>query len=240
MTFGSGTSRILPLHRPDGVGVRPADQEVVRLRGPEDVPELRSRVDRYLAGSAGERVIVGVVGEPGVGRSTVAEDLVEDLGEDAVLVPLDGFHLSNRVLESHVARGRKGAPDTLDACGFAQLVRRLRRQTEEVVYAPEYRRDIDEAVAGAIEIRRSVPVVVVEGSYLLLDQPPWTEVRRCLDATWYVVVDDEVRLARLAGRHQALGLYPAAGRRWAQCQDEDNAGLVRRTRDRAHLLIVTS
>jgi pantothenate kinase len=228
--------------RPQGdrSGAWPPDQEILRLERPEDVQELRALVDRYRAESAGERVIIGIVGEPGVGKSTLAEELVEDLGDDGVLVPLDGFHLSNRILETLVARGRKGAPDTFDACGFVQLVHRLRRQTEEVVYAPEYRGDVDEPVAGAIEIPRSTPVVVLEGSYLLLDQHPWTEVRRCLDAAWYVVVDDEVRLARLAGRHQALGLYPAAGRRWAQCQAEDNARLVRRTRDRAHLLIVTS
>lgn len=83
-------------------------------------------------------------------------------------------------------------------------------------------------------------MVVLGGSYLLLDQASWTEVSRCLDAAWYVVVDDEVRLARLARRHRALGLYPAAGLRWVQCLDQDNASLVRRNRDRAHLLIVTS
>ena len=42
-----------------------------------------------------ERKILGIVGPPGCGKSTLTEALLSLLGESAVVVPMDGYHLAN-------------------------------------------------------------------------------------------------------------------------------------------------
>ena len=97
----------------------------------------------------GERRILGLTGAPGAGKSTVAEQLVTALGPDAaVLVPMDGFHLANEVLIGLGRRDRKGAHDTFDDGGYARLIATLRSQRvdDPVVYAPRFRREIEESI----------------------------------------------------------------------------------------------
>ncbi|MDQ1652693.1 MAG: hypothetical protein QOI35_1893, partial [Cryptosporangiaceae bacterium] len=103
--------------------------------------ELIDRAWRLV--TPGERRILGITGPPGAGKSTAAAAVGEALGEDAVLVPMDGFHLADAELRRLGRRDRKGAADTFDAAGFAALLRRLRDQCEQSVYAPEFRRDIE-------------------------------------------------------------------------------------------------
>ena len=93
--------------------------------------------------------------------------VVAELGDRAVLVPMDGFHLAQPELVRLGRRDRMGAPDTFDAAGYAALLARLRAQDDEVVYAPEFRREIEEPIAGAIAVPPEVPLVVTEGNYLL-------------------------------------------------------------------------
>ncbi|MDU0315034.1 nucleoside/nucleotide kinase family protein [Phycicoccus sp. M110.8] len=205
---------------------------------PRDVEHLCDLIGRLRAASApGQRTIVGVVGEPGAGKSTLVEELVEALGTDAAPAPMDGFHLSNKVLDDLGLRVRKGAPETFDAHGFVQLLERLRDQREDVVYAPEFLREHDESIAGRIAITRDTPVVLVEGNYLLLEQPPWLEVRRHLDAVWYLDLDHDERLRRLAERHRSFGRAEEHAWERARTHDQVNAELVRRTRVRADLVV---
>jgi pantothenate kinase len=204
---------------------------------PRDLELLCDLIARRTAVSGHRRTVIGLVGEPGAGKSTLARALVAKLGGDGVVVPMDGFHLSNHVLESLGRRQRKGAPDTFDAHGFVQLVRRLHHQEEDVVYAPEFLRELDEPVAGSIAISRDIPVVIVEGNYLLLDEEPWRQVRQHLDDVWYLELNGSVRLRRLAERHESFGLAPEHAWNWASTQDEANADVVRQTRMRAGVVI---
>jgi len=204
---------------------------------PHDLEFLCAGITRRLADDPHRRVIIGLVGEPGAGKSTLARELVIKLEGAAALVPMDGFHLSNQVLEQLGRRNRKGAPDTFDAHGFVHLVSRLRYREEDIVYAPNFLRELDESVAAAIPVHRSTPIVILEGNYLLLDEPPWHNVRQYLDTAWYVDLERTVRLHRLAERHQSLGRAPAEAKSWATTQDETNANLIRETRRRAGLII---
>lgn len=204
---------------------------------PRDVDLLCDLVGRHRADLAPRRVIVGIVGEPGAGKSTLVGELVEALGEDAAQAPMDGYHLSNLVLDAMGLRERKGAPETFDAHGFVELLKRLRDQDEDVVYAPEFLREHDEAIAGRIAIRRSTPVVLVEGNYLLLDEEPWRQVRHQLDEVWYLDLDPGERLRRLAERHRSFGRAEAQAWERARTHDEVNADLVRGTRARADLVV---
>lgn len=198
---------------------------------------LADRARRLVAD--GERRILGIVGPPGAGKSTLAADLVAALGPTAALVPMDGFHLSNAVLRAHGSRGRKGAPDTFDAAGYAALLCRL-REGQDTVYAPTFDRDLDEPVAGAIAVPPAVRLVLTEGNYLLHTAPPWPAVTACLDATWYLALDDDERRRRLVARHVRHGMSPQQARRWASGTDEPNAAIVAAGRDRADLVVTVS
>ena len=126
----------------------------------------RARLDALL--QEGRRKILGLVGPPGCGKSTIAAALLELLGERAVAVPMDGYHLANVELARLGRAQRKGAEDTFDSAGYVSLLRRLRTQSaDEVVYAPEFRREIEEPIANAIPVFPQTPLVVTEGNLLL-------------------------------------------------------------------------
>jgi pantothenate kinase len=198
--------------------------------------------DRFLARleqlvADGQRRILGLVGAPGAGKSTLAEQILEALPGRAVIVPMDGFHLANVELERLGRASRKGAEDTFDSAGYVALLNRLRAPHHgETVYAPAFRREIEEPVAGAIPVSSDVPLVVTEGNYLLLERGHWKAVRPLLDEAWYVDVDPELRRQRLIDRHIRFGRDEDAARKWVQQTDEPNAVLIESTRDRADLV----
>ena len=196
----------------------------------------RARLEALLAG--GGRKLLGLVGAPGSGKSTVAQALLDALPGRAQVVPMDGFHLANAELGRLGRAGRKGAPDTFDSAGYVALLQRLRNQPAgEVVYAPEFRREIEEPVAGAIAVLPQTQLVITEGNYLLLQEGPWAEVAPLLDEVWYVEVDDRLRIERLLRRHQQFGRSPEAARAWVAQTDEPNARRIAATRERAHRVI---
>ncbi len=206
-------------------------------RGPGvDVPQLPpdalARARALMAG--GGRRLLGLAGPPGTGKSTLAALLAAALGPAACVVPMDGFHLAQRELERLGRAGRKGAPDTFDAAGYRALLQRLRAEGgDEAVYAPEFRREIEEPVAGAIAVAPEVRLVITEGNYLLLDEGPWAGVAALLDEAWYVDTPDTLRVPRLVARHVAHGRAEAEARRWVGASDEPNARRVASTRGRA-------
>lgn len=196
---------------------------------------LLAKANALLA--LGGRRLLGVCGAPGSGKSTLAAALKEALGEQAVVVPMDGFHLAQVELERLQRSTRKGAPDTFDAAGYVALLRRLRAQFRgEVVYAPAFHREIEEPVAGAIPVFAETPLVITEGNYLLLDGP-WAPVRTELDGCWFVDTEEEKRTAWLLARHIQYGRSPEAARAWIESTDDPNARLIRATREKADLLV---
>jgi pantothenate kinase len=197
--------------------------------------ELVERARRLAV--AGERRILGITGAPGSGKSTVAGQLVAALSPAAAFVGMDGFHLANRELDRLGRRDRKGAADTFDASGYVALLRRLRDPDDRLVYAPEFRREIEEPIACAVPVPRDVPLVVTEGNYLLLDDGPWRPVAGLLDEAWYLDPPEAVRLERLVERHVAYGKPPAAARAWSLGTDQRNAELVAGSRGRADLVV---
>jgi pantothenate kinase len=191
---------------------------------------------RRMSGKS-NRTIIGIAGPPGAGKSTVAAALVRELGPSAVLVPMDGFHLSNQVLESSARRDRKGAPDTFDAAGYVALLRRLRTPCADIVYAPTFRREIEEPIGASIPVPPDASIVMTEGNYLLLDTHPWRQIRDLLDAVWYLEVDDAVRVERLIARHIEFGKAPDAARAWVERSDQRNADIVAASAHRADLVL---
>jgi pantothenate kinase len=184
----------------------------------------------------GERRILGLTGAPGAGKSTVAADLVEALGSElAVLAPMDGFHLANEVLIDLGRLDRKGAHDTFDDDGYARLIEAIREQSAEgpIVYAPRFRREIEESIGSAIPILPSVPLVVTEGNYLLMEIDAWPRAHEKIDEVWFLAPDIDVRHGRLLRRHEAYGKSPEEAAFWALGSDERNAELITSTAVRA-------
>jgi len=199
-----------------------------------DIPaEFLLRATRLLG--RGSRVLLGLVGAPGSGKSTWARALADTFADRAIVVPMDGFHLANAELARLGRASRKGAPDTFDAAGYVALLRRL-RAADETVYAPEFRREIEEAIAGAIAVAPDVPLVITEGNYLLLDDGPWADVRALLDEAWFIETGEALRRQRLVQRHIAHGRSPEDARDWVAHTDEPNAALVQATRHRADVI----
>jgi pantothenate kinase len=189
----------------------------------------------------GGRVLLGITGPPGGGKSTVSEWLVGRLnaGADAPVaayVPMDGFHLSNLVLRARGLRDRKGAPETFDAAGFAALLARL-RAAEGTVYAPRFHREIEESIAAEIEVAPELPLVVVEGNYLLLDDPAWEAVRASLHEVWYLDAPEDVVAARLLARRLLAVPDRREAQRWLDRSDLPNARLIAATRARADAVL---
>lgn len=185
----------------------------------------------------GHRRVLGIVGPPGVGKSTIAAAICDALAPDAAVAPLDGFHLDNSVLDDLDLRDRKGAPETFDVAGFVALLRRLRSTDDDVVYAPLFMRELDTAVAGAASLPREIPLIVVEGNYLLLDTGRWHEVRGLLDQAWYLEIAEDTRKNRLVRRHESFGRSAVEATRWVERVDDINARLVAATRQRADVIV---
>lgn len=204
--------------------------------GSPTYPQLLSRVEELV--EAGSRSILGIAGAPASGKSSLAAALVRDLAPRVVNVPMDGFHLAQVELERLGKTSRKGAPDTFDAAGFVSLLQRLSSPDEkELVYAPQFHREIEEPVAGAIPVDPSTPVVIVEGNYLLLDTPPWDQVRPLLTESWFVHIEPKTRRSRLVARHERFGWAPDEARSKAFGSDEENAVLIDTTSIHADRLI---
>lgn len=188
--------------------------------------------------SSGDRVLVGIVGEPGSGKSTVAQALIGALGGDvAATVPMDGFHLGQAIINGTELASRKGAIDTFDVGGYASLLRRIRADDEAVVYAPTYVRTYEEPIGSSIAVPASARIVITEGNYLLAGGP-WDAVRDQLDEVWFLRTPGDLRMARLIARHIEAGKEPAAAEAWARGSDERNAEFIRSTAESADAVIV--
>ena len=174
-----------------------------------------------------ERVLVALAGAPGSGKSTLASELHRRLTQQkcrAMVVPMDGFHLDNAILEARGLRQRKGAPETFDADGFLHLINRLREPVE--VIAPIFDRTRDLSVAGAVVIPANCQVVIVEGNYLMFEETPWEFLAPLWDLTARIDVPMEKLRARLIQRWLSLNYSRAVATQRAERNDIPNAQRV--------------
>ncbi len=174
--------------------------------------DLESVLELLASTTGSGRRLIAVAGAPGSGKSTLAESLVARLNARqpglAALLPMDGYHLDDVILDELGLKARKGAPETFNVGGLDHMLTRLRSRDEAVVAVPVFDRSIEIARAGARLIPQSVGLIVVEGNYLLLDVMPWKKLRRHFDVSLFVDVPETVLRDRLTRRWQGFDLPP--------------------------------
>ena len=176
------------------------------------------------------RHIIAIAGAPGSGKSTLSEYLAIALNQrspgSAAIVPMDGFHFDDAVLHARGMHARKGAPFTFDVGGMAALFRRLKENTEDEIAVPVFDRSLEISRAGGRLIANTTPLLLVEGNYLLLNQPPWTLLRPFFGLGVFLSVPVAELERRLVQRWIDHGLDPAAARIRANDNDLENAKLI--------------
>lgn len=204
--------------------------------------ELAARVRRLRPVPPARRVVVGIAGAPGCGKTALTEALVVRLAGSAqwadsavAHVPMDGFHLADAELERLGRLDRKGAPDTFDPAGYAALLTRV--AAGETVWAPGFERELEQPIAQRLPVGEHTRIVVTEGNYLLLPDPAWSAARAQCSEVWFCHADPAVRIERLIARHVRFGKSPDAARDWVFRSDERNAALVAETAHRADLTL---
>jgi len=193
---------------------------------------------KELSSKSSGRIIIGIVGKPGAGKSTLSKYLMDNLpSETTSLVPMDGYHLSNLQLKELNRADRKGAPDTFDVSGYVNLLKRILSDSQNDIYFPVFHREIEESLSAEGVVTKETKFVITEGNYLLHDRDGWEEVEKVLTESWYVQVDDNLRLERLVKRHIEFGKDPKFAHDWAHGTDENNARLVGETKLRSTVIV---
>jgi pantothenate kinase len=191
------------------------------------------------------RYFLGITGSPASGKSTLAHELTTAVnrrvhGDVAVVVPMDGFHLPNKVLHERGLYPLKGIPDTFDAESFVLLLERLHECPYQTVHAPSFDHAKHDPVHDEIAIQPSHRLIVAEGNYLLHDEPPWDPLRTLLDEVWYVDAPRVVTAQRLLERHMKAGRSREEAEEKIVSTDLPNAEIIERTRPCADRIIGSS
>lgn len=205
-----------------------------------EINSLEEALDRALSltQKRDTRVIIGLVGKPGAGKSTLSSYLLKKLPkESTALVPMDGFHLSNTQLALLGRSDRKGAPDTFDSNGYIELLQRIKTNKSDEIYFPIFHRDIEESIAAEGVVHPHTNLVLTEGNYLLAENDGWAGVADLLTESWFVDINNDKRMARLVARHIKYGKSADAAHAWANGPDARNAEIVESTRELADLII---
>ncbi|TBW50556.1 nucleoside triphosphate hydrolase [Marinobacter halodurans] len=194
-------------------------------------PNIAQIVDRILAAAEQhERLIVALAGPPAAGKSTLSERLAELLNREVpgstVVVPMDGYHYDNAVLEPRGQVPIKGAPETFNPEGLLWDLQRIRNNLGDVA-VPVFDRPLDLARAGGRIVTPAHRIVIVEGNYLLLDRDPWRTLHDLFDLKLFLEVPDELLAARLLRRWQDMGQDEAGARAKTYDKDMLNSRLVK-------------
>lgn len=196
-------------------------------------------IERLLVGTS-ERIIIGITGKPGAGKSTITDLLLREINCSSSLIPMDGYHLSNAILRELGLADRKGAPETFDARGFTSLLERVRNNVNQDIYFPIFHREFEESYSAEGVVKAGTRLIITEGNYLLLDSGSWSGIRSVLTESWYLSVNDDLRQQRLIARSMKYGKSEEQARAWALGSDEQNAEIVATTRHLATKVIALS
>jgi pantothenate kinase len=185
--------------------------------------EKIAKLIREKAGEA-ERFMVGIAGPPGAGKSTISEALHKAL-PSSVVVPMDGFHFDDLILNARGHRPRKGAPHTFDVAGFEILLKRIKAREPDIAI-PVFDRTLELSRNAADIVSNDAKFILVEGNYLLLKQKPWDRLEPLFDFTVFIDVPKVELERRLMSRILAHGHDEAYAKNWIASNDMLNIETV--------------
>jgi len=180
------------------------------------------------------RYFLGITGGPAAGKSVLAENLSDEInirtGDDlAAVIPMDGFHLPNNVLEERGLIQSKGAPETFDVDSFVELISQLHEFPDQNIMCPAYDRRTHDPVENAITIQPGNQLIIVEGNYLLLNVSPWNIIRSKMNEIWYIDTPLKTIKERLFHRHISGGASKDEAERKVVSVDLPNVELIKKT-----------
>lgn len=181
-----------------------------------------------LQQSSVPRIIIGITGVPGAGKSTLAQKIVNHFNaiqpQTAAYLPMDGFHKSNAQLQQQGQFNRKGAIDTFNVDGYLEILENIKHN--QMVKAPEYCRKIHDIVPESILIDKQ-QLIITEGIFLLANEGNWSKVRSYLDYCIFLEEDDEILHDRLIQRQMNKGITREAAQQHFNKVDGPNIQFVR-------------
>lgn len=197
---------------------------------PKQISQIEDLTQRVLSHQRGKRQLVAIFGAPGSGKSTLVERLCASINAGSAgscaIVPMDGFHLDDAILRERGLLPRKGAPETFDVEGFIHLHRRLSDNLDESIAVPLFDRDMELSRAAARFVPQSVETVLIEGNYLLLQQPGWADLAQFYGLTIQLDVPVDELERRLMERWDDQGLSPQEAHAKVHGNDMLNAKLI--------------
>ena len=193
------------------------------------LPLLRRLTE--LQRRSGQRCIAFLAAPPATGKTTLAQFLERLSRTEAGLTSvqalgMDGFHYSNRYLAAHTIlrdgekiplTSIKGAPETFDVPALAA---KLGAARESSVTFPVYDRRIHDVVPNAVTA--DVPILLVEGNWLLLDEEPWSGLRLLADYAVRIDAPAAFLRDRLIARKVQGGLSEAEATAFCEVSDARN------------------
>lgn len=215
--------------------------------GPLSLADLAQLLMERAEGSLrqSKRFVLGLVGAPAAGKSTLSIDLRDAVNERAgdrisEIAPMDGFHLTNAQLAASNSLARKGEPDTFDAVAYRTRLKRLRSDDRLDVPWPAYDRRLHDPVPAGFVFTPDIRIVITEGNYLLLDTGAWSSMSECFDDSWFLDTDLDLVESRLIDRHRLGGKTDEQARHKTRTSDMPNSRLVIASRHNARVVISAS
>jgi len=176
------------------------------------------------------RIIVYIAGPCGAGKTTVSlllESLMNaNTNGSAQALGMDGFHYNNEYLNSHyinrngekiLMRDVKGSAETYD---FDKLRKKITALKHDDLYWPSYDRIIHDVVEDFIFVNGQI--VIIEGNWLLLDEPYWRDLIEFCDFGIFINAGREILISRLIERKVMGGLSPEEAKKFVMRSDSQN------------------